>query len=440
MLNDSTPMTLEGLYKIYLDHPIITTDSRTCPKGAIFFALRGENFDGNVYASKALEQGCDYAVIDRPEFAAKGDKRYILTDDALLTMQNLARMHRQKLALPVIQITGTNGKTTTKELVSAVLRKKYNVLNTEGNFNNHIGVPKTLLRLTSEHEIAVIETGANHPGEIALLTDIVRPDYGIITNVGRAHLEGFGSFEGVVHTKAELYDYLRTKPGTTVFLNNDSQILCGIAEGLSTLRYGTQAAENLSIEGEVTDCSPFLSFRWREKGGEWHSVTTKLIGDYNIANLLAAVSAGTKLNVPAAEICKALEEYTPSNNRSQLKQTAHNTLIIDAYNANPTSMQAALKNFSELSAANKMVILGEMRELGAESEEEHRKLLDFLIRAGFEKVWLIGQCFNTPHNPFPTFQSVDQVIEKIQKEPLSGYTILIKGSNSNKLFLLPEHL
>lgn len=204
-------MLLEELYKIYLAHPTITTDSRACTEGSIFFALRGENFDGNVYASKALGEGCAYAVIDRREFAAKGDERYIVVDDALQTMQDLARMHREKLGLPVIQITGTNGKTTTKELVSAVLAKKFKVLHTEGNFNNHIGVPKTLLRLTKEHEIAVIETGANHKGEIAQLTAIVHPDYGIVTNVGRAHLEGFGSFEGVVRTKAELYDYLRQK-------------------------------------------------------------------------------------------------------------------------------------------------------------------------------------------------------------------------------------
>ncbi len=432
-------MLLEELYKIYLDHPTITTDSRACPKDSIFFALRGENFDGNVYASKALGEGCAYAVIDRREFAAKGDERYIVVDDALQTMQDLARMHRKKLALPVIQITGTNGKTTTKELVSAVLAKKYRVLHTEGNFNNHIGVPKTLLRLTKEHEIAVIETGANHKGEIAQLTAIVLPDYGIITNVGRAHLEGFGSFEGVVHTKAELYDYLRRKQGM-IFLNNDSEILCSVSEGIEAFRYGTKADASLNVCGEITDCSPFLSFKWQGKGGEWHEVKTKLIGDYNIANLLAAVSAGKKFGVADADICAALEEYTPSNNRSQLKQTEKNTLIIDAYNANPTSMHAALKNFADLHAANKMVILGEMRELGAESEEEHQKLLDFLTRAGFEKVWLIGECFEEMRPAFPVFHTVDDVIEEIKTNPISGYTILIKGSNSNKLFRLPEFL
>ena len=294
-------------------------------------------------------------------------------------MQDLAAFHREKLALPVIQITGTNGKTTTKELVSTVLAKKYNVLHTEANYNNHIGVPKTLLRLGKEHEIAVIETGANHRGEIAQLTNIVHPDYGIITNVGRAHLEGFGSFEGVVHTKAELYDYLRKKKDGAIFLNSDSEILCRVAEGLKAYKYGTKAEAHPEVLGEVVNCDPYISFKWKSGNGEWHTVETKLIGDYNIANLLAAVAVGIKFNVPETDICEALRDYVPSNNRSQLKQTEHNTLIIDAYNANPTSMHAALKNFAELHAANKMVILGEMRELGAESEEEHQKLLDSVV-------------------------------------------------------------
>ena len=433
-------MQTEELYKIFLEHPAITTDSRSCPQGAVFFALRGENFDGNVYASKALAEGCAYAVIDRREFAAKGDKRYIVVDNALKAMQDLARMHREKLALPVIQITGTNGKTTTKELVSAVLARKYNVLHTEANYNNHIGVPKTLLRLRKEHEIAVIETGANHRGEIAQLTAIVQPDYGLITNVGRAHLEGFGSFEGVVHTKAELYDYLRQKKGGAIFLNTDSEILCRVAEGLKAYKYGTKAAETPDVTGEVTSCDPYISFKWKGRDTVWHEVGTKLIGDYNISNLLAAVTVGLKFGVGEGDICKALEEYAPSNNRSQLKQTASNTLIIDAYNANPTSMHAALKNFAELHAANKMVILGEMRELGAESEEEHQKLIDEISRDAFEKVWLVGGCFEKMHQPFKTFHSVDGVIEEIRRDTPKGYTILIKGSNSNKLFRLPEYL
>lgn len=437
-------MQLEDLYKLYLSHPVVTTDSRNCPPGSIFFALKGENFDGNVYASKAIAAGCAYAVVDCLEFAPKDDKRYIAVDNALKTMQDLAQLHRETLGkkgLKVIQITGTNGKTTTKELVSAVLERKYNVLHTEGNFNNHIGVPKTLLRLNSDHEVAVVETGANHPGEIALLTSIVHPDYGIITNVGRAHIEGFGSFEGVVRTKAELYDYLRTKPGAAIFLNNDSEILCKVAHDIKAYRYGTKPAEGLTAEGRITDCDPYLKFEWRGEGEEqWLPVATKLIGDYNIANLLAAVSVGIEFGVDARDICAALEEYTPSNNRSQLKQTDNNTLIIDAYNANPTSMHAALENFAALHAANKMVILGEMRELGAESADDHQQLLDFLARADFARVWLIGENFERLHPQFTTFHTVDDAIAEIAKHPLKGYTILIKGSNSNKLYRLPEYL
>lgn len=437
-------MQLEDLYKLYLSHPTVTTDSRDCPPGSIFFALRGGNFDGNAYASKAIAAGCAYAVVDRPEFAPKGDARYIAVGDALQTMQDLARLHRETLGqrgLKVIQITGTNGKTTTKELVSAVLARKYSVLHTEGNLNNHIGVPKTLLRLTAAHEVAVVETGANHRGEIAQLTSIVHPDYGIVTNVGRAHLEGFGSFEGVVRTKAELYDYLRTKPGAATFLNNDSDILRKVARGITAYRYGTTPAEGLTAEGRLAGCDPYVSFEWRGEGeAQWHSVATKLIGGYNIANLLAAVSVGIKFGVDAEDICAALEEYTPSNNRSQLRQTAANTLIIDAYNANPTSMHAALDNFASLRAANKMVILGEMRELGPESADYHQRLLDFLARAGFARVWLIGANFESLRPQFTTFHTVDDAIAELREHPLRGYTILIKGSNSNKLYRLPDYL
>lgn len=433
-------MQIEELYNLYLQHPVVTTDSRACPKGSIFFALRGETFDGNVYASKALAEGCAYAVVDRREFAAKGDPRYIAVDNALLAMQQLAALHRKKLGLPIIQITGTNGKTTTKELVSAVLAKKYNVLHTEANFNNHIGVPKTLLRLTKSHEIAVVETGANHPGEIALLTRIVDPDYGIITNVGRAHLEGFGSFEGVVKTKGELYDYLRRKPGTAIFLFLDSKVLREIATGLKAYTYGTDPDNDSDVLGSVEDCNPYLSFKWKERGDSWHEVKTKLIGDYNIANLLAAVRVGLKFNVSPEDINSALSDYVPSNNRSQLKQTENNTLIIDAYNANPTSMQAALKNFASMNAANKMVILGEMRELGAESEAEHRKIIDILEQSHIEDAWLVGESFAKLHTAFPTFPDAEAVISRLKREKISGHTILIKGSNAGKLFTIPDYL
>lgn len=430
-------MNTEELYEIYRKHPAVTTDSRTCTPGSIFFALHGDNFDGNAYASQAIARGCAYAIVDRPEFAPRGDNRYIAVTDTLRTLQDLAHLHRQRMAPTVLQITGTNGKTTTKELVATVLARKYQVLRTEGNLNNHIGVPLTLLRLTADHEIAVVETGANHRGEIALLTSIAAPDYGIVTNVGRAHLEGFGSFEGVVKTKAELYDYLRATGGRT-FINADSDVLHGAAQGIPAMSYGTLAARHPDIEGKVVSCQPMLTFAWRAAGEEWHTVATRLIGDYNIHNLLAAVAVGRKFGVSDADICHALAHYTPSMGRSQMMQTAGNTLIVDAYNANPTSMHAALQNFAALQAANKMVILGEMRELGTESDAEHLALIDAVSRAGFEKVWLIGENFEKLKPQFPTFHNVRDAMAQLQATPLRGYTILIKGSNSNHLSRLAE--
>ncbi len=430
-------MLTEELYKLYLKHPTITTDSRTCTPGSIFFALHGDSFDGNVYASQAIARGCAYAVIDRPEFAPKGDSRYIKVTDALRTLQDLAHLHRQRMGLTVLQITGTNGKTTTKELVAAVLARKYRVLHTEGNYNNHIGVPLTLLRLTPAHEIAVVETGANHRGEIALLTSIAAPNYGIVTNVGRAHLEGFGSFQGVVKTKAELYEYLRATEGRT-FINADSPVLQGAAQGIEAVSYGTLAARHPDIEGKVVNCQPMLTFAWKTPDGPWHTVDTQLIGDYNIHNLLAAVAVGRKFRVDDDDICRALADYSPAMGRSQLMQTARNTLIVDAYNANPTSMHAALQNFAALQAANKMVILGEMRELGTESENEHLNLLNAVRRAGFAKVWLIGEAFEKLHPEFPTFHNAHEALAQLQQNPLQGYTILIKGSNSNQLYLLAQ--
>ena len=298
-------MNIETLYQIFQSHPVITTDSRDCPKDSIFFALKGEAFDGNAYAEKALESGCSYAVIDEQEYAK--DNRFILVDDVLTTLQQLANHHRKVLGTPIIGVTGTNGKTTTKELISAVLSKKYNVLYTQGNFNNHIGVPKTLLRLTKEHDIAVVEMGANHPGEIKTLVNIVEPDYGIITNVGKAHLEGFGSFEGVIRTKGELYDFLREKSALIsddkkkpkVFIHGDNKYLMDISHDLHLIIYGTEKSPEYAVVGEVNECNPFLNFSWRNQNGDnaVHSVSTHLIGSYNIYNMLAAATIGLYFGV-----------------------------------------------------------------------------------------------------------------------------------------------
>lgn len=427
-------MEIAELYKCFMECGKVTTDSRNCPEGSMFIALKGETFNGNAFAAQALKQGCRYAVIDESEYAGEGT---ILVDNCLQALQQLANYHRRQLKTPVIGITGTNGKTTTKELISTVLSRKFNTLYTEGNFNNHIGVPLTLLRLTKEHEMAVVEMGANHPGEIKTLVHIAEPDYGIITNVGKAHLQGFGSFEGVIRTKGELYDFLRAKGGATIFIQNENPYLNGIAEGLTCVRYGLTAG--LYVSGELISCSPFLSFRWTAEGVS-HEVNTHLIGSYNLDNMLAAAAIGRYFGVSDDDISSALASYLPHNNRSQLKETADNKLIVDAYNANPTSMMAALKNFRQVEAPHKMVILGDMKELGEASREEHQKVVDYLKECGFDRVVLVGPEFAAATHSYQTFQHVDEVLADIRIHKPQGYYILIKGSNSMKLSQLPEYL
>ena len=432
-------MKLSALYQIFLDCQLVTTDSRNCPEGSLFIALKGESFNGNAFAGKALETGCAYAVIDESEYAIEGDQRYILVDDCLQTLQQLANYHRRQLGTRVIGITGTNGKTTTKELISAVLSQSHNILYTLGNLNNHIGVPSTLLRLKAEHDLAVIEMGANHPGEIKFLSEIVEPDCGIITNVGKAHLEGFGSFEGVIKTKGELYDFLRKKEGSTVFIHHDNAYLMNIAEGLNLIPYGTE--DDLYVNGRITGNSPYLTFEWKAgKDGKSYQVQTQLIGEYNFPNALAAITIGRFFGVEDAKINEALAGYTPQNNRSQLKKTDDNTLIIDAYNANPTSMMAALQNFRNMTVFHKMLILGDMRELGAESAIEHQKIVDYIKEGDFEKVWLVGEQFAAAQHSFKTYANVQEVIKELETNKPKGYTILIKGSNGIKLSSTVEHL
>ncbi len=428
-------MEISELYDIFKEHPQITTDSRECPEGSIFIALKGASFNGNAFAGKALVQGCSYAVVDEKEYCKEGDERYILTDDCLLTLQKLANYHRRQLGTRIIGITGTNGKTTTKELIAAVLSEKYNVLFTQGNFNNHIGVPKTLLRMTRANDIAVIEMGANHLGEIKQLVDIVEPDYGIITNVGMAHLKGFGSFEGVIRTKGELYDYLRTHNGTA-FIHNENRHLLAISNGLTLVRYGCEKAEDLLVCGKVISCDPFLNFKWQKNGGEWHVTRTHLIGNYNVFNMLAAACIGTFFGVGEEQICHALGNYIPGNNRSELETTPYNKLIIDAYNANPTSMEAALSNFRDMEMDNKMAIIGDMGELGDVSEEEHKKVVGMIEAANFGDVWLVGSEFGKVQSPFRKFKDVEEVKTEISRQRPEGHCILIKGSNAMRLFEL----
>ena len=446
-------MSIKELYKLYQQHPCITTDSRDCPQGSIFLALKGESFDGNKFAVQALEKGCAYAIVDDPSLAGSDDKRIIIVNDCLQTFKDLAREHRRQFNIPVIGITGTNGKTTTKELVAAVLSQKYNVLYTQGNFNNDVGVPKTLFRLTKEHEIAVIEMGASHPGDIKTLAETAEPTCGLITNVGRAHLQGFGSFEGVIKTKCELYDFLRTREDGLIFINADNEHLMNQIsddEDIWLTPYSTDSENQYScISGEVIACDPFLKFRWREplltleqegRSIKWHKVQTHLIGAYNIDNLLAAIAVGINFGVDRKQICAALENYVPSNNRSQMTVTEKNHLIVDAYNANPSSMMAALENFKLMQADNKMAILGAMRELGEVSQEEHQRIVDYLQTTDIKTVWLVGEEFENIHCDYPKFKDVEAVKAAIAKEQPAGHYILIKGSNSTKLFQLPELL
>ncbi len=423
-------MTTKELYELYCRQGRYTTDSRDCPAGSLFFALKGASFDGNKFALAALEKGCGYAVVDdREMFSGVDNSRIILVDDVLQAFKDMAREHRRRFSIPVIGITGTNGKTTTKELIAAVLGSKYNVMYTQGNFNNDIGVPKTLLRLTGEHDMAVVEMGASHPGDIKTLVETAEPTCGLITNVGRAHLQGFGSFEGVKKTKGELYDNLALR-GKAVFLNTSDPDLVQMAEerGVDTIAYA---------KGQVANCNPYLSVRL-DDGTE---IATRLVGTYNLANVLAAVTVGRHFGVEDARIKAALAEYEPSNNRSQLMVTASNRLVVDAYNANPTSMAAAIGYFSQLQTEEpKMAIIGEMRELGEVSVEEHRKIADMLAASGIDTVWLVGGEFAKTGTAFPVFPDEAAVERSIAGNKPVHKCILIKGSNGTGLFRLPTLL
>jgi UDP-N-acetylmuramoyl-tripeptide--D-alanyl-D-alanine ligase len=450
-------MNIKELYKLYQQHPCITTDSRNCPEGSIFLALKGASFNGNDYAVSALEKGCSYAIIDEKrildnlEQQGKPDilKKLFLVDDCLQTYKDLAREHRRQFDIPVIGITGTNGKTTTKELIRAVLSECYNVMATEGNFNNDVGVPKTLFRLNEDHDIAVVEMGASHPGDIKTLVETAEPTCGLITNVGRAHLLGFGSFEGVCKTKGELYDFFRAHE-CPVFINRDNEHLMKMTDGLADIYYyGQSDNTDILIHGEVISCAPFLKFRWREQDhdagytSEWMEVQTHLIGAYNLDNMLAAITIGYVNNIPFEQINHALENYVPSNNRSQMTVTEHNHLVVDAYNANPTGMKAAIDNFKLMEVSPKMAVIGKMGELGDVSEEEHQKVVDMLADARFDKVWLVGDEYAATNRSALTaqlFHDVEEVKAAIASEQPQGYYILIKGSNSNKLFELPDLL
>jgi UDP-N-acetylmuramoyl-tripeptide--D-alanyl-D-alanine ligase len=441
---------IEKLYSAFLEHPFICTDTREIKPDSIFFALKGGNFNGNKFAAQALDSGCACVVIDEREYlptdqAKEKHDRYFLVDDVLKALQDLANYHRKNLTIPVIGITGSNGKTTTKELINAVLNKKYNVLATKGNLNNHIGVPLTVLSITKEHEIAIVEMGANHQGEIELLCNISEPDFGIITNIGKAHLEGFGGLEGVKKGKGELYKFIQQKKGK-LFVHGDDETLIELSANNDKITYGTKKLYDI-VGALHSSNDEFISFQWSTrytaanlKNSE--IIRTQLVGVYNYYNLLCAACVGNYFKVEDKMINEALREYSPSNNRSQLFKTANNTLILDYYNANPSSMSLAIENFGSLKESGKTVVLGDMLELGDESMKEHKLIIELLQQKNISNIILVGPLFTeaSKNLSLQTFTTSDQAAAYLKQNKISGHTILIKGSRGIKLEKVVEVL
>ncbi|MCS6969083.1 MAG: UDP-N-acetylmuramoyl-tripeptide--D-alanyl-D-alanine ligase [Cytophagales bacterium] len=415
-------LSTSTLYQYYCRYPTVSTDTRQLPEKCIFFALRGARFDGNQFAGEALAKGAAYAVVDRAEVVTS--ERFLLVENVLQSLQDLAKYHRRQLKLPIIAITGTNGKTTTKELVAAVLRQRYRVHATQGNLNNHIGVPLTLLQMDPETEIAVVEMGANRIGDVQTLCQIAEPNFGLITNIGQAHLEGFGSVEGVIRAKTELYDYLSHYQGSA-FVNLNNPLLADLSKRTpNAIGYGTP--ESIAF-ATLVEATPFICYRDKE-GNLWN---TQLIGAYNFDNILAAIAIGTYFGVEQEKIHRAIIAYQPSNNRSQICRLGSNTIIMDAYNANPSSMRAAIESFSRLPAMNKIAILGDMLELGSYAYEKHCQIAQQALQVGFAKVIFCGNEFYKIHSQYPNglfFQTKKELSDWLQKNPFHHAYILLKGS------------
>lgn len=431
-------MNIEELYRIYLNHRVICTDTRKISSGCLFFALKGENFDGNSFAQQALDAGSAYAVID--DATLSSNERFIQVDDVLVALQQLANRHRKSLSIPFIAITGTNGKTTTKELIRSVLAVKYNTYATAGNLNNHIGVPLTILAVDNHTEVAIIEMGANHQQEIAGLCQIAEPDFGLITNVGKGHLEGFGGFEGVKKAKGELYDYLSKKSGL-VFANQDNAHLSEMltSRNVENVQFYSTST-NSALRGEVVENNPFLIIDWIADSVT-HRVKTNLTGSYNLENILAAIAIGWRFNLTAEEINQGIASYNPGNNRSQIKKTETNILICDFYNANPNSMHAALDNFAAIEASNKVLILGDMFELGDDAEAEHQLVLEKAMEvvAG-DKIFVGKNFYQNQKVGAQFYDTIGNAVEHLKAYPVKNATILIKGSRGMQLEKLVELL
>ncbi len=432
--------TEKKIYDAIINEGAICIDSRNVSKNSVFFALKGENFDGNNFAIDSIKNGCKLAVIDNPKI--KVNKNTILVHDVLKTLQNIALKHREKFNIPFIGITGTNGKTTTKELLSSVLSKKYKSFATEGNLNNHIGVPVTLLNIKNDAEIAVIELGANHTGEIEALSNLAKPTHGLITNIGKAHLEGFGSIENITKAKSELYNHIKNNKGI-LFVNYDNNKLMQLSENSPRVTYGK--SQNADYIGEIIENKQFLQIEYYEKKqkNKKHKIKTNLVGNYNFDNVIAAVCIGSFFGVDKTDIKEAIESYFPSNNRSQFIKTDKNTILMDAYNANPTSMKLALENFTALNLENKIAILGDMLELGEVAREEHDEILDFAVKQGYNKIILVGEEFcKSAVNRKNTlcFKNNKEIIKWLKENPIAKSSILIKASRGIELEKILDYL
>jgi UDP-N-acetylmuramoyl-tripeptide--D-alanyl-D-alanine ligase len=429
-------MTTADIYKLFLMHPAVETDTRKVIRDCIFFSLKGENFNGNRFAAEALEKGAAYAVIDEPEFYI--DDRTVLVENTLEALQALALFHRRQFNIPVLGITGSNGKTTTKELIAAVMSAKYSVTCTKGNLNNHIGVPLTLLQITPETEFAIIEMGANHGGEIAVLSALAEPDYGIITNIGKAHLEGFGSYEMIKKTKAELYDHVKSRNGT-IFYNMDNPVLSELlGDYPNKISFGISDAW---LKGEPQTVPPFIhaSINFPEGISE---VKTHLTGSYNFENIMAAACIGKYFKVDTGQIITAIEEYIPQNNRSQLIERNGLKIIMDAYNANPTSMKASIESFATVFSSPRYLILGDMLELGDQSENEHTQVLHKIQEYQFEAVFLVGPIFMqaAANSPYQVYEHIEELASYLKAHRIKEGAVLVKGSRGIKLEKIVEFL
>ena len=419
-------MKISDLYKIFLKYPKVSTDSRNIDKDCIFFSLSGPNFDGNKFAKQALDKGALYAIVSNEKYAL--NNKYIVVENTLTTLQDLAKFHRKKLKIPFIAITGTNGKTTSKELIYNCLQKSLSTGYTKGNLNNHIGVPLTILTITKAHQIAIIEMGANHIGEIKLLCEITQPNYGVITNIGLAHLEGFKSLEGIQRAKKELYDYIKLSNGS-IFINNEDKFLNTISTDIKRISYGKSG----DVAGNIASSIPFININYKGT-----IINSNLSGNYQFDNIMLSICIAEYFQIKYVDIVKAISEYTPSNNRSQIIKTSNNKILLDAYNANPSSMKASIDSFASDKNSNKILILGDMFELGDYSSEEHKKIVELAKRTKI-KSFFIGKNFKY-HNTENSYDTIENFIKNLEENPIIDCFIFIKGSRGITLEKLVKYL